>query len=255
MHRGALKDINRAGEDSGAISLNWPVESDMPLTFRFFRTMAASAALAACCLASASPIIAPGSTYSYQVKQVDASDPSHVVRNDIRNITFDGIDEQFMAERFDGQQVGLTMSESQTDLGSGRWQVQVKMTTDGELFTLAGQWAFFFISGIGQDPLDVMQSVQVESAVLQLFTANHTPWYQPWDVGTAHPEWFAKPWDGTFINAGSGAGYNSTGNAGIREADITFIVSRVPEPGSMSLVALALAAVGLAGVRRRPTRT
>jgi len=217
---------------------------------RLFRAFAFAAGIAIPAFACSAPIVTPASLYSYQIKQVDFYDANSVIRTDIRDVHFDGVAETFSLTRFDGATRDFTVNESQTDLGGGRWQIVVSLAAQDELFSLPGQWAFFFVGGMGQDPLDVTEAVHVEHAELSLHRADHSQ-IASWDVGGDHPEWFANPWDGYFINSTSGAGYNNMGNAGVREVNVSFIVSNVPEPGSVALAALALAAAGLGRRRAR----
>lgn len=192
-------------------------------------------------VATAAPIVAAGSDYSFRVTGIFSG-----VSN-VASVSFDGIAESFTRTTAAGNQVDFTLNESQTDLGGGLWEIRVSLSTQGELFDVADETGLFGIGQPGSNPLELLSSVKLLSAVMTISGAGFATGSA--DFLAAFPGSFQNdPWNGYFINIGNVGGFGNLGGMGLTSMDLVFTVAQVPVPGSLLL---ALSAFGLLGWQRR----
>lgn len=185
-------------------------------------------------------IIDPNSTYSARLYGNLSGDSV------FQPITFDGSWESFLRTTVDGNQITVRVNESQTDLGDGRHLVEFFFVSDSDLFPSAGEGGFVGIGGI--DPLDLLGTVQVESAFLAFFVGDTL--LADADFYAAFSGYFSEPWDGGFLNTDNvAAGWTPVGASGVNSIHLRITTRAVPVPAPLAL--LGLGGMLLFAARRR----
>ena len=186
--------------------------------------------------AQAGMIVTNGSTYGIWLFTDSAT-------NLFSTATFDGGDE--VKNLNSGLEV--TVSESQTDLGGGKFQIDISFVGNGELFPgMSGDTALVNI-GAYTNPLDLASPVELTSAIntfrYQDGTISDSFDFLPLVVNP-------NPWDGYFIALGGAGGFIGSAGIGITQVDLSFTVMRtVPEPSTFAL--LGIGGIALIGYARR----
>lgn len=245
----------------------------MQTLIRHVGAAAAALALMTPLAGHAADIVVPGSTYSFAIQgrvpnpayPADRSAPPELdaLRIEANGVRFDGLtdafdnatNEVFVLDDTRASPKAVTLSESQTDLGGGRFRIAFTFrVTNGNLFPHTTE-AFYETIGVnlGNDPLDIVGSaaLHVDAAVLSMNWIGGGSFGYDWATFTPYP--FATPWGGQFMNARGGAGFTGVGYIVVDQVDLAITVSRidapVTEPAPLALTCLA--GVALAGARRQ----
>ena len=122
----------------------------------------------------------------------------------------------------------------------------VTVTANGDLFPVLNEAASL---GIGRtNPLDLTGHFRLDKAIFGIYVNNQA--VASADYVPPFPGLFAlDPWDGRFISTAFSPSWTNAGGRGINRLVAEMIVTQVPEPVTMSLLALAVA--GFAARRRR----
>lgn len=160
--------------------------------------------------------------------------------------------------RFDGlaatsERAGLllTVNESETALGNGQSRITFDLRANGSLFPVNDETAIF---GIGTDGngYDLTTNVVLRDATVILFDIDNQilATFDDLQDNVAQTD----PWNGLFPNVNDALGFGDIDASRIAGISVEFIVGErvnaVPEPGSILLCAIGLAAAGIA-MRRR----
>ena len=178
-------------------------------------------------------IVAPNSTYALTLFGAGG-------QSTFSNVVFDGNEQVYSRG---GQQVHV--NESQSDLGNGLFQILLSISANGDLFPGTGNALFNL--GFPGDPLNLLEHVKINSAVVSFSgpDVNYTSDFVSFFPASAF-------WDGYFTGRTQGVGYLNVGGTGINRIDVDVQVARVPEPGSIALMCIAL--FGFAAVRFQANR-
>ena len=204
--------------------------------------LAALALLASVTPASAA-VIDPSSSYGIYLWGTSSGQTFH------DPISFDGNWESFTRTTVDGNDIGLRINESESDLGGGLHLIEIIVMADADLFPVGGETIFFNVGEL--DPLNVLGNYLVESALLSIYVGdtlqNQADFYQ------IFPHLFTEPWDGGFLSADTGGGWSNGGALGINQIRLQMTVRemRVPTPATLAVMALGLC--GLFWQRQRQT--
>jgi hypothetical protein len=189
--------------------------------------------------AAAAPVLG-GSSYSVYIE----SETSQITS--LFTATFDGGAEWFLRSGRD-----ISVVESETDLGSGRYRIEVVVTGTLDLFPLAGEGG---IVGLGVDGngFDLDGGYFLEDFNYSYISDRGA--FTTRNLADDYRSFFLGDWDGTtrglFVNGGAG------GN-GFERVHFRFTVGPHPvdAPGSLPLTGLALAMLGALAARRRAEPT
>jgi len=192
------------------------------------RHILSAAVLALAGMAQASPVL-DRSSYGLFLEGESSLTQSYF------QVSFDGRKEWFERSGRD-----ISVEETSTDLGGGRWQIDVHVWTNVPLFPQPGEAGMVGL-GMGGDGFDLDGHYRLEGFTLAYsdpdgasFTSLNLA-----DVFRSH---FADPWDGatpSVIMAPLGGQYT--------ELQMRFVLApanNVPEPGGLALAGLGLAALG-----------
>jgi hypothetical protein len=188
--------------------------------------------------ASATPIVVTNSTYAFRVQGTQSGFAVGIA-------TFDGA-----AESFTDHSLAITIDEQETDFANNTAQILIQFLANGDIFPAAGEAGTVSIGRTFGPPLDLAVPVLLISAVETFYNAGGA---------YASAEWAAQmngnPWDGFFLVPGVLAGFSDVGGLGTNRIDLLFTVTplaAVPEPASLTLLALGLAGAGIVLRRIRP---
>lgn len=182
--------------------------------------------------AQAAPVVS-GSTYNVYVQGDSSLNPR------LFNTAFDG-----MPTTGTSRNAGLTLTESQTDLGGGSWLLTIELTsTTGDIFPSLGEGAIVNVGFL--DALNLDGSWYLNDAKYRLrgtnfdFTSNDL-------ADDFRAQYFSGAWDGTFASPNSTFTSGNVGGQGTNSVQFLFTVTpfAVSEPGTLALLALALAGLG-----------
>lgn len=193
-----------------------------------------SAALALATAAGASPVL-DRSSYSVYLEGEGSPELSNF------QVSFDGRKEWFVRSGRD-----ISVEESATDLGGGRWQVDVHLWTNVPLFAMPGEGGWAGLGFLG-DGFDLGGDYRLEAFTLS-YTDPTGQSFNTLNLAEVFRPFFADPWDGRTprtVMAPLGDQYN--------ELNLRFVlaaVTSVPEPGGLALATLALAGLGCSRRRR-----
>lgn len=219
---------------------------------------AAALALLAAGLGGVAPAVAApvvwDSTYSVLVR-ARAEDSSRV-----GGIRFDGLAERFThtVTLADGSRsdVAVDVTESQTDLGDGRWRIEIGFDADADLFPTGAFAGFAFGSGI-DDPLDLTGDWELLSLEQAIYVGGVLRQSYEWlpyieSVGQA------SPWGGYSLEPGRFGAFPAEVGVGAGVDGLRFTVllgpaAAVPLPSSGALAGVALV-LGALAARPRPAR-
>ncbi len=209
--------------------------------FRTLRLAAISAVIAATAWAlpgQAAPVVTSGSTYDFLIYSPD-SFPVTV----LQPVVFDGVAQTFNVNLGGNARV-LTINESETDLGNREHLISITLTGDGDLAPGTNLFA-----NVGtNDPFNLLKGLRVTQAVLTFSGTNFADQVYDFTSLVTAPD----PWDGRLPQNGVAAGFVQLNQAwDLRTIRFDVRVSELPEPGTLGLAGLALAALALRRVRSR----
>ncbi|MEJ7805933.1 MAG: PEP-CTERM sorting domain-containing protein [Telluria sp.] len=192
--------------------------------------------------AVAAPLATIGASYSVYIYGTDSAAPALVTGE------FDG-----MATSSGRAGLTLALSESETVLGGGRSRIQIDLRANGDLFPVSGESAYLGV-GVYGDPLQFIVPVVLESVLVRFYTDAGLLYQSPQLLSLVQHR---APWDGIIPAPASAIVVNNAGGHGINRVSYELDVAdakgqTVPEPGTLLLGALALAA--LAGTQRARRR-
>jgi len=226
------------------------------MTFQSFRrlvtALASGLVLAGASLTAQAALIVPaGSTYDFGLLgQVSG----HTA---LQSVAFDGTTKQFTRTIANGgPTLNMALTESQTDLGNGQFRILFDVTADGDMFpyfVVPGDPEYGLVAmGYLGDPLDLLESLTLQSAIVRVFNGAGSTLASDDFVDLVGQ---AEPWDGVFPKPGFLTGYGNAGAHDIRRLQLELVVgpavNGVPEPHSLLLAGLALAAAAVARRRRQ----
>ena len=187
-------------------------------------------------LALAAPIVQTGSTFD--MRFLGDGIPATI---SLAPIVFDGLSQSFTTD-VAGITRQISVTESQTDLGSGSFLISVVLTSDGNLFAASSAFA----STGNSDPFDLLSSVRLDQALLTFGRVDDSDLVFDFTAIVGFP----NPWNGSAPVSGLGVGFTGLGGTSdIRSIRFDLRVSQIPEPDALALAGLALAMLGV--VRRR----
>ncbi|MDT7835646.1 PEP-CTERM sorting domain-containing protein [Aquabacterium sp. OR-4] len=190
---------------------------------RAMLALAAAAALAVPALARAESLVVPGSEYQVYFQGSVSGSTSATVR-------FDGTEEWFNAELLTGDTLLFGAQEAETDLGGGRWAIDIQLIGEPQLFPVAGETGWANV-GFNTMPLQLSRAVRMDRALISFHLADGSLYSgSSWDI-TAYA---AQPWDG-YMTQGGTYGFTDVGDQDVRQVRFHFEVSAVPEPASLAL--------------------
>lgn len=148
---------------------------------------------------------------------------------------FDGIGEAFAITPTGT----ATITESQSDLGRGLFEIAISIVADADLFGNGGTGAALLNIG-GGNPFALTGSFVTVSNTFTYFLANGAI------ASGGVPGFNDQPWDGTWFGNNSFGGFGSpAASSDIRRIDLVLVVTNaVPEPATAVLLALALTGFG-----------
>jgi hypothetical protein len=155
---------------------------------------------------------------------------------------------------FNGQT--LTLTESQTNLGNGQWQIDLDLsTTAADMFSTGiGDPTSDFVGmsiGPGGDPLQLTQPFALSSALMTVTGSTiHFPIFFDF-IGDLSAS--SNPWDGYFLSPTSYGGFFGIEGIGVQNVDLKFtgtvVVTPLPKAVWDGLGMLGV--VGVIGMMRR----
>lgn len=201
-------------------------------------------------LATAAPVVV-GSSYSVYM----TSTPGGTV---VPDVSFDGVAENFTrtVNLADGQQsqVGFNVQEEQVTLGNGDWMVRIVIDADADLYPTGTQVGFSFGSQ-PDNPLDVDGNWRLVANLVTVY-AGDTELASHDYLTRAQSYGQADPWQGFFIANIAYGKFDGLNGQGVDRVEFEVRVSPsapVPEPGSLALMVVGLAAC--AGAARPAKRS
>jgi hypothetical protein len=170
-------------------------------------------------------------------------------------ITFNGVPQSFTGFR----DVTVTVTESQTDLGGGRYKIDIAATSSPgqDLFAPTGNGpnAFFGIGGplATQNPLDLAAPFDLTSAILTFTQGNGNLFASEQTIGlVVHP----NPWDGFYGGSNEVIGFFASVGQDVERVDLTLegsVAAPLP-PASLGAAVLLGLIVTSTEIRRRRLR-
>jgi PEP-CTERM motif len=193
--------------------------------------------------ALAGPIVQAGSTYDMRFLGAGISPTIS-----ISPITFDGVAQSFSVT-VAGVARQVRVTESDTDLGSGQHLITVELTADGDLFPGNSMFA----STGNADPFNLLSPVKIDRAVLTMGRVGGADSVFDFTALVGFP----NPWNGSAPVPGQAVGFFAVPlDWDTRSIKFELFVSEIPEPGSLALGGLALAAaLGLSRRRSADSRS
>lgn len=190
--------------------------------------------------AAAAPLVADGASYSVFIRGGTSDEPTMITG------AFDGV-----ASETTRSGLTLSLSESETGLGSSRSRIMIDLSASGDLLPVDGE-AVALGFGVWGDGLNFNVPVTLESVVIRFYAGDailgQSADLTGWSATTS-------PWNGIFPDMFVGLAFGGMGGRGVNhisfEFDIADAARQVPEPGSVLLAVLALAACGAARRARR----
>ena len=193
--------------------------------------------------AGAAPLATVGAAYSVYVFGTASETPTVVTG------LFDGLATPSVRAG-----LALSLTESETDFGGGRSRIYIDLSANGDLFPSSGESAFIAL-GVFGPPLQFNLPVTLESVLVRFYTGAGLLYQSPELLPLVNQ---TSPWNGVIPGPGSAIVFTGAGGLGISRVSYELQVANasfqaVPEPGTLLLGALALAA--LAGAHRTARRS
>src|SRR5450830_996276 len=184
------------------------------------------ALFASCCGAFAAEIVTPGSTYN--VVLFGSGGTTYLT-----NVVFDDFAQTFTRNVAGQTSNLLSVTESQTDLGNGSYQISFSIKGTGDIFPYAasGYNGNGYVQiGANNNPFDLLETVKVDATSMRFVGPNI-------DYNASVLNFYDQPnpWNGAFPSLNFGGGFVGIGGMGVNQIDVEITVSRLPEPSTFAL--------------------